>query len=397
MLAVSNSISNGQLLLACGVLVLLHGLRSGLATGGLRAFLAPGIGALLLVLAWAGWCWPTDGSYPEARNFRLAATAANQADREIPGADCVVVLDGSSVFAYGINVAKLRTQLAAAGRKPCIISLSIAGGDHFEREYMAEQTWRLMRPETHTALARLPVLWVKELHWHYDSRPARMIGSNPDTARAMTLCAPSRAAEMASMVWASREITPQLGDDDVSGDDIQTPEGLVATLLRHGIFNLFHAGQIQRAADGPVRLVKLNASASLENDVPNLPAESLRELLDMSKEMPPRSIHHEPPPWFRQVLARTPYGWHHPRTQVQLIMLPALSPVEHTYAAQIVYVGGFGLPMILGPHDQALREKLDDPACWRDPVHLKDHGTTLTTAWLGEHLLKQLASLKPSN
>jgi hypothetical protein len=30
-------------------------------------------------------------------------------------------------------------------------------------------------------------------------------------------------------------------------------------------------------------------------------------------------------------------------------------------------------------------------------VHLKDQGTTLTTAWLGEHVLKELASMKPSN
>ena len=397
MLAVSNSISNGQLLLACCVLVLLYGLRAGGSSGGLRGFFLPGLAALLGALAIAARLWPIPGTYPEARNQRLAATAADQADREMPTADCVVVLDGSSVFAYGLSVPKLRAQLTAAGRKPCIISLSIAGGDHFEREYMADQTWKLMKPATHAALAKLPVLWVKELHWHYDSRPARMIGSNPDTARAMTLCEPRRAVEMASVVWESREITPQLGDDDVQGDDIQTPEGLVATIARHGVFNLFHAGQLQRKADGPTRLLKLNASASLENEVPTLPAESLRELLDMSKEMPPRSVHHEPPPWFKAVLARTPYGWDHTNTKVQLIMLPALSPVEHTYAAQIVYVGGFGMPMILGPHDQALREKLSDPACWRDPVHLKDKGTLMTTQWFGEHLLKQLETMKPTN
>ena len=397
MLAVSNSLSNGQLLLACGVLVLLYGLRSGRGTGSLRGFLVPGIGALLLALVITAVCWPTGGSYPEARNHRLAATAADQADREVPAADCLVVLDGSSVFAYGINVEKLRKLLVAAGHKPCVVSLSIAGGDHFEREYMADQTWRLMRPETHQALAKLPVLWVKELHWHYDSRPARMIGSNPDTDRAMTLCSPARAAEMASVVWVSREITPQLGDDDVEGDDIQTPAGLVATLVRHGVFNLFHAGQLQRQVDGPTRVLKLNSRASLENDLPDLPEASLRELMEWSKEMQPRSIHHDPPPWFKEVLKRTPYGWQHPRTQVQLIMLPALSPVEHTYAAQIVYQGGFGLPMVLGPHDQELRQKLNDPACWKDPVHLKGKGTEIATEWFAGHLLQQLATLKPTN
>lgn len=397
MLAVSNSISNGQLVLTCGVLVLLYALRSGRGTSArLRAFLIPGLAALILAIVVAGLIWPTPGSYPDARNQRLAATAADQADREVPTADCVVVLDGSSVFAYGIDVARLRAQLTAAGRKPCIISLSIAGGDHFEREYMADQTWRLMKPATHEALARLPVLWVKELHWHYDSRPARMIGSNPDTARAMTLCDPVNSVKMAKVVWDSREITPQLGDDDVQGDDIQTPAGLVATLLRHGAFNLFHGGQLQRRADGPTRLLKQNASASLENDVPDLPEASLRELLDMSREMPPRSVHHEPPPWFKEVLARTPYGWSHANSQVQLIMLPALSPVEHTYAAQIFYLGGFGMPMVLGPHDQELRQKLSDPACWRDPVHLKNNGTKITTDWMGEILIKRLAAMKPT-
>ncbi len=391
MLAVSNSVSISQLLLVCGVLMALYGFRPGSGLRGLGRFALAGVGMLLVVLTTATPWLPTDGTYREARNHRLALTAARQADKEVPQATCLIVLDGSSVFTYGVEEDTLRKQFVAAGHRPCILSLAIAGGDHFERESMAEGVWQLMSEKTRQRAAALPTLWVKELHYSYDSQPGRMVADNADTARSLAVCSPVRSWRMATAMigdWQAEKAHAE------PGEGVDSPWPGLAVVLRHGMFNLFHAGYLQRIAE---------EEASIVRDDERLPGYAAPDWWD-KRVLADEVFEHKDPlvvrPWFTGLLQRTPLGWPaNTQRQTVLVIAPSLKKAEHTYAVQLARDGlqGVSCPLILGTHDMALRQQLDHKELWRDAVHLQKKGAEIATQWLAAKLLVELDKLKPKH
>jgi len=63
----------------------------------------------------------------------------------------VLVLDGSSVFAHGLPEDLITNELQKLGHHVCVISLSLPGADHFERECMAEDVLEHCRPRQHVS------------------------------------------------------------------------------------------------------------------------------------------------------------------------------------------------------------------------------------------------------
>ncbi len=392
MLAISNTVSVCQLLLVCGLLAVLYGLRPQAGAVGLGRFVRPGLGSLLVGLVIAPQFFPIEGTCREARNHRIAFTAARVADKELPKATCLIVLDGSSVFTYGVDVETLRKQFIAAGQRPCILPLSIAGGDHFERESMAEETWRLMDDKSRQIAAQIPTLWVKELHWSYDSQPGRMVADNADTDRSLAVCDPMRAWRMSKAMvsnWREQQTNQSAHDDD---EDPPWP-GL-AVVARQGLFNFFHVGYVKRLAEEDANVVK-----AIDD---RLPTEGPRDWWERRSALD-RTFDDVRPvgtrAWFADLLSRTPSDWPaNPRRQMILVIAPSLSFAENLYAVQLEREGAYGFqgPLLLGPRDQALRQQLEHKELWRDAVHLEEPGAVIATRWLADKLLAHLPKTTPA-
>ena len=381
------------LLLACAVYALVHLLRAG---GGFR--LKPallGLAGLLVVgLALAGWWLPTGAGYLSAESNRVIRAAAETAQRDAAQADCVVVVDGSSVFTYALRTERLRDELTKAGLHPCVLSLVLTGGEHLEREWMARQLRESLPEQTRQRLDALPMLWVKELHWTYETHPARFVALNAFSPRTLAHCTPA-------MVWPLTRALHENWKSDCRSDNLHGtaawkiyPWDQVTAVLRQGIYNLFHVGQLERLEDvdpgplyhvlgeGPIPL--MNSSKSWWKERPALDA-----------QVNPSSTYRQRH-WFERLLEAAPESWpHRPGFELVLATMPGQNGTVQEYGAALE---AWGLPggkrMLLGSRDPALRKQLDDPTLWRDHIHLEEAGAAVYTQWLAAKLSPLIREMK---
>lgn len=386
----STNISLALLALSCGVLVLLHVLRGG-GSSRVRTMWLGAAFALAVVLAITHSFVTTVQTYPKAENHRFAAKAARELTAGIDQCDAVLVLDGSSVFAHGLPENVITNELRKLGHHVCVISLSLPGADHFERECMAEDLWAQLSEATREQVRAKPVVWLMELHWNYEDYPARFVARDMETQRIMSHCDFDRSLRMASALISNWKEERKGGKTKVDDEASSFPTDRLSAAIRLGLFNLFHAGQLQRLLDGPV-----------DTDIVALRGKDLEPLADdvvrnfwKDRPMPDEPLkatkQTKPRRWFDVFLKRQPSGWaHSPNVRVVRYQPPSYGKTERRYSAQWTNAKS----TIIGNADSKLLHSLDHVQLWRDPFHMERAGAELLAPWLAQQLTPYLGQPK---
>jgi len=337
---------------------------------------------------------PTAGSYPNAENYRVVRAAVATAQREVPGADCVVIVDGSSIFTHGVEPSVLKNELSKTGLKPCVLSLRVLGGEHFEREWMARCLREALPPETRERMDSLPTVWVKELHWTYESHPARFVASNADTPRILAHCEPAITLGMVSALHGNWK--NDCRSDKLSGLAAWRtyPVAETAAAIRQGVFNLFHVGQLQRLLEpdpGPFEYVRGEGELAPMGGTKGWwkDRQGLDKTFDGSSRFKTRR-------WFERLLEDAPSSWpQRPGFELLLATAPGQNQFVQDYAAELEKLGSLnGRPLLLPARDQELRRQLDSINLWRDYIHLEAGGAEIYSRWLANKLRPRLAAMK---
>jgi len=246
---------------------------------------------------------------------------------------------------------------------------------------------------TQRHLDTLPMLWVKELHWTYESHPARFVAINADSASMLAQCEPAVVGRMIKALHENWKEECRL-------DHLKSFEAWKAypwkqsfAALRQGVFNAFHTGQMERYA-GPAcpPLFHVLGKPPLAPVTEPKPWWALRPAVD--DVMTPSGRYTERQ-WFKELLEKAPSTWPQ-RPGFNLVLATAMgqNKTVQTYAATLAAQGIEGRPLVLAARDETLRRQLDDPALWRDSLHLEHAGSLIYTRWLAARLHPLLEQVK---
>ena len=338
--------------------------------------------------------FPPGMSYTAADSVRTIAGVAEDLNAGVKDADCVVIFDGSSSSRYALDHPTIMDALRAKGHRPCVVYLVLPAGEHLEREWMAEQVYRALEPETRRRLDKLPILWAKEMLWLYETLPARFAAENRGTDRLLACSSPSEALLTLRALWTDwRDGNRNARKDwresweDFSGDR------MIAT-INHGCFNLFQCGRLTRLSSSPVVPLRTVADTASEADHSGKhgwwnEAPAPDAVFKPSSTLRPRR-------WFKELVTNAPSGW--PKTaQAELVLyMQPVANVSGPKYGDLLQREGPGVPNRLfnGQADESLRRSLYKPELWRDTIHLNRAGAVVFSKWLVDRLEPALAELK---
>ena len=382
------------LLASCGVLVALHLMRASSQVK-LKTMLVAGVLSMILVIVVTRSWRPVIATYPKAESHRLVVGAAQRLEQALPQSDSVVVLEGSSVFAHGLPPEPLERELQKLGHRACVLSLSQPGADHFERECMGEDLWAQLSANARQRMSTMPVLWVKELHWTYESQPARFVARDLETQRVMAHCDFARSLRMAAALHSNwKTHTTHLRLDGPEAWKL-LPFAEFGGVVRLGLFNLFHGGRLQRLLDEPPN-----------PDYSPLRPQDLDPVLDAGKsfwanrlpvtELPQLSRDFRARRWFDHFLSQSHAPINEAGVSLVLFQPPSYSRTERRYTAAWQHnPRSQRIPVILANTDSQLLQRLDDIRYWRDSLHMEQSGAEALAPWVAERLLSYFTRPKP--
>jgi hypothetical protein len=275
-----------------------------------------------------------------------------------------------------------------------VLPLVVLGGEHFERQRMARLLRAGLSPTTLSRIDSLPLLWIKELHWTYESHPMRFVASQADTPRIIASCEPSLVPRMIHALHGNWK-------EDCRGSKLlgwaawkEFPFAEAAGVLRQGADNLFHTGQIERLLEPtPEPLVYEHGLRELA------PFNTKRvwwpERVKPDEEATAMS-RYKPRAWFEDIVNDAPSGWPQRRGfELVLAMAPGINKFVPDYAAKLDQLGSIeGRRLILASRDSALRKALDEPQLWQDHIHLENGGAIVFSNWLAGRAHPIIETLK---
>jgi len=109
-----------------------------------------------------------------------------------------VVVEGSSVAAYGSNPVVLHEELRRGGMDVGVLQFSAQGANHFERAFFLEAFWRGLSSPERDRLQEGRVVLLREVFDAYDNEPLYLFGKDSYTERAKVYMSPRYA-------WAAWE------------------------------------------------------------------------------------------------------------------------------------------------------------------------------------------------
>lgn len=361
-----------------------------------RPFLLAGLVTLAMLTVGLAWLSPTGLSYRGAENTRVVHGALEDLKKGLPGADCVVFVDGSSCSAHALDVETLRKELVRHGHSPCIVSLVNHGSEHLEREWAAQELRKLMPEALRASVDELPVLWAKEIFYQYESHPARFAAQNRGSERMLAWNNAKWGTTALRALWTDWKDQRKNSKMNLAESWEAFPADRFAATFNHLLFNLFQCGRLARLSSPPTEpLHVLESMAALPDDP--------RPRKWWSEVPPPgtkekRSATLRPRRWFKALAVDAPSGW--PKREgleCVLHMPPVQNRTVLKYSA-LLEEEGFAVPVrfINGQADAELVKRLHRPELWQDTVHLDRDGARLYSAWLAGKLGPVISDLRLS-
>jgi hypothetical protein len=346
-------------IVASVVLVLVGSIRA-VASPGVRSGFAVFLGALALTAATVSAGIRLGRFVPNTLPSELAEygrEALNHADRN------VLVIDGGSYPARGIDPKVLQAELSKRGYSTRVVLLSMSAGNHFERHEM----YRDVLAGLSAADARNEN-WVllAEVHVGYDERPFAQLGKNQDTARAYRYVTPANAAYgLYALLFG--------GGKDVELDHLPW------VVARHALVNAFNVG----AAAWLVRhdTIKPHSGYIRGNRDGNYRFPGLEPTINaITAPLDGVSV----PPWSFSIRER----------RVRKLFAPFIKRfvyygVPATTAVNTLYIRKFcelTREPCVAPVDKALLEQLNKSDMWFNAGHMSSTGARVFATWMAGRL-----------
>lgn len=287
-----------------------------------------------------------------------------------PGIRNVLIVDGGSYPARGLDGALLRALLEeASGRRYAVVQLSQGGANHFERY----ETYRLLLRELSAAekralKARDVSLWL-EVQRGYDTMPMAQFNDSQRTDRTYAYLTLSNAAVAAWVEWKYSNAKSRWRKLPMLG-----------AILAHGLGRQFRSPQ-----GGWHSLSALPVQAGY-SPLPGT-AEQFRGMRDIAKRLaqPKRT---RSAPWVDRV--RTPRLkrlFRDTIDRIEYYSVPTPYPEYAAYARRFC-IAHRRLPC-MDYADPSLLAALDDREYWGDKGHLSRKGAERYTRWLAARYLTQ--------
>jgi hypothetical protein len=303
---------------------------------------------------------PTDISRVALASDRIAAKRVKQT---------IVVIDGGSHTARGVDGALLTKELARLGHDVTVFQLSVKGANHFER--------RLLHERLRDVLGSLPgiekhrVVLMLEVEAGYDTYPLYQLDENANTDRAYAYLSP----EVAYDAWRAIR----------RSDGVFKGEGLEKALLSHAAINGLNVGASVRLVDASV--IKRGAGYS--------PAQGAKKRFAFPGVGEAKKAFAGPAGPDVRWLRRARDGWLRREwdgLEDQRIYFapPSLAGNYTTHARG--FCSRTKVPCF--PGDAALLARLDKRHRWRDKGHLSEAGAKIYTRYLAGELARNKAVWK---
>lgn len=359
-----------------------------------RRFFVSASGSLLAITLLLAVFSQPGMSYRLADSVRVIHGALRDIEKGLPDADCVVVFDGSSSSAYALDKKKIVEVLSAAGHKPCVVSLVNHAGEHLEREWTAERLRKALPAHVANRIRELPLLWVKEMLWLYESNPARFAAKNRGTDRALACSDPLWGIKTLNALWTDwQDARKNTRMDRNEAWEAFPADRLVAT-LHHTLFNLFQCGRLHRlmqpavvpqhVMDEMVARPEDRRTHQWWKDAPK-PGEKIKP----SNTLRPRR-------WFKDLVEHSPSGWS-PRVGLEQVLF--MAPVQNETVikySDLLQREGLGVERTLlnAQADIELVQRMHDPGLWSDTIHMDVDGAEIFSEWLAVRLAPVLTDLR---
>jgi len=350
------------------------------------ATLAPILGCLLLVVIASTRGWPgrraigvlgvfvastvltaaAMGAFIRSRRLlpkTLASELVNYGLLQLANATekNVLVLDGGSYPARGIDERVLAKELAARGYSVRVVHLGLSAGNHLERYTMYEDL-----------LSRVPAIapgrrtiFLAEAHIGYDMSPFAQLERNRDTARTYHYVTPTNA-------WYGLRSVFFGGGDRIAGRD------LAWTVARHAMINGFQVGTASYLF--PDTEVRPHSGHIFGTHVVGFRFAGLAEPLKIAQESPDQVVI---PRWLWDVRERRLRAlWDGRVSAWAYYGVPSATPIPTQFIRKFCTVTK---EPCIAP-DVALLRSLDHAEDWYDIGHMSSRGAALYSAWLAARI-----------
>ncbi len=359
-----------------------------------RRFAVWAAGSLLFVTLGLAVFSPPGMSYRQADSVRVIHGAKLDLERGVEEADCILVIDGSSSSAFALDKKRITEVLAAAGHRPCIVSLVNHAGEHLEREWTAERLSAMLPKPLRAQVEALPMLWVKEMLWLYESLPARFAAKNRATDRALACSDPMWGVKTLWALWTDWQDAAKNARMDRREAWTAFPADRLLATFHHTLFNLFQCGRLHRLMQPETVPQHVLEEMALRPEDKrkhqwwaNAPEPGA--IIKPSKTLRPRR-------WFKDLVEQAPSGWHK-RKGLELVLFKA--PVQNETVikySDLLESEGLGVDRRLfnGQADLDLVRRMYDPGLWSDTIHMDIDGAAIFSEWLAGKLAPVLSELK---
>ncbi len=330
---------------------------------------------LLIILAGSLLCFtvvrsmlPDDWIYPEGDAItRVCAQVDHLLSTKNWQKKPVIILEGTSATAYGINGRLLEKLLAAQGVDATVLQFSLVGANHFERLWMLELFFQKIGKQHCEELKSAPTILLSEVFDAYDKEPLYLFKKEAYSHRAIAWTTPAIVAA----AWkVEKKYSWMLF------------EHLLLNRFAVGIFSSMQRPSYTKKIEGffPLNGTKKTfcyptTKKEFEEVTSNYRAEpsSAPVVRDAGSIFYEKKLQQE---FGKSVSA---FGFY---------ALPTLEPQRRAYQVAFAQSLPPGTIMI-GPASLAVMKNLNCEENWFDGVHPRGPGATLFTQWLAGEIVKK--------
>lgn len=295
----------------------------------------------------------------------------------------VIVLSGSSSTYYGIDAVQLEKNLAELGTPATVLSFSMPGNTHPERQYMLESFLDGLPPDAQQKLQQANVFFLGEVFDEYDRNPFYRFSKEAFTERVILFLNPTTALRAWEAYAKQLESEPGLPRYKTMG-----------LLFQHVLLNRFSTGAF----------AGMRPTIKFRKTPPFFPLDGSKDTFNYEEAVKnmnsPREGSHAVsglpfPQWSisdtQLRKAMTPYVDHH-----GFYCLPVLEPARADYQKSFLASQAREVPVVRPPDVQEMNS-LQWKNYWFDGVHPTGLGAGEVTRWFAERLADALPKVFSEN
>lgn len=287
-----------------------------------------------------------------------------------------VVVEGSSVAAYGSNPVVLQDELRRGGMDVGVLQFSAQGANHFERAFFLEAFWRGLSSPERDRLQKGRVVLLREVFDAYDNEPLYLFRKDSYTERAKVYMSPRYA-------WAAWEaFLNGLPQCLPLRERLKRQWEMGGLLVERILLNRFGAGACS-GMEWRARKRKTGAFFALEGVKEKFDYEAAVGGMENWGDgfKPLESL---PRGWIaaREFFDQSTGGW---IDSEAFYAMPALEGHRRNY--QLGFRHALGGPM-MGPPDSGKMRDFLDKNFWFDGVHPTGKGAEAFSSWLAGELIE---------